>query len=134
MECKRRCLRSMVSLISVQGPERTSLFSGLFPGPTIEVRSGDLLVVNVYNKLSEATSLHWHGIRHPAGPSTHSHVPLHLPNSRLQVTTRKMGPRASHNVQYLLVQITPIIYTFCRNNMEPSGEYFDWSPFRFSIS
>ncbi|KAF5390849.1 hypothetical protein D9757_004454 [Collybiopsis confluens] len=39
--------------------------NGLFPGPTIEVRSGDLLVVNVHNGLSEATSLHWHGIRHP---------------------------------------------------------------------
>ncbi|KAJ3807155.1 multicopper oxidase-domain-containing protein, partial [Lentinula aff. lateritia] len=55
-------------LLSPNGVQKTVLtVNGLFPGPTIEVRSGDLLVVNVYNKLSEATSLHWHGIRHPVG-------------------------------------------------------------------
>ncbi|KAF5368513.1 hypothetical protein D9758_002436 [Tetrapyrgos nigripes] len=41
--------------------------NGLFPGPTIEVRSGDELVVNVFNGLGESTSLHWHGIRHTKG-------------------------------------------------------------------
>ncbi|KIK54167.1 hypothetical protein GYMLUDRAFT_48961 [Collybiopsis luxurians FD-317 M1] len=53
------------------GVQKTVLtINGLFPGPTIEVRSGDLLVVNVHNGLSEPTSLHWHGIRHPAGSNS----------------------------------------------------------------
>ncbi|KAF9061721.1 multicopper oxidase-domain-containing protein [Rhodocollybia butyracea] len=50
--------------------KRVFTINGLFPGPTIEVRSGDLLVVNVYNRLSEATSLHWHGIRHQPGQNS----------------------------------------------------------------
>jgi FtsP/CotA-like multicopper oxidase with cupredoxin domain len=35
-----------------------------FPGPTIEARSGDTLVVEVVNKLQddEGVSLHWHGL------------------------------------------------------------------------
>ena len=39
--------------------------AGQFPGPTIEVRSGDTLEVTVKNNLpyKEGTSLHWHGLR-----------------------------------------------------------------------
>jgi FtsP/CotA-like multicopper oxidase with cupredoxin domain len=32
-----------------------------FPGPLIEVNSGDELVVNVYNQLPNGTTIHWHG-------------------------------------------------------------------------
>ncbi|THV06497.1 hypothetical protein K435DRAFT_711282 [Dendrothele bispora CBS 962.96] len=41
--------------------------NGLFPGPTIQVRAGDELVVNVFNGLDQGTALHWHGIRHSKG-------------------------------------------------------------------
>lgn len=35
-----------------------------FPGPTIEARSGDRIIVNVQNNLpDEGVSLHWHGLR-----------------------------------------------------------------------
>lgn len=35
----------------------------LFPGPTVEARSGDRLIVNVTNSLEEEPiSIHWHGI------------------------------------------------------------------------
>ena len=34
---------------------------GQFPGPLVEVNSGDELVVNVFNQLPNGTSLHWHG-------------------------------------------------------------------------
>ncbi|KAJ3995820.1 multicopper oxidase-domain-containing protein [Lentinula boryana] len=58
-------------VLSPNGVQKTVFtMNGLYPGPTIEARSGDLLVVNVYNRLSEATSLHWHGIRHPAGQNS----------------------------------------------------------------
>jgi FtsP/CotA-like multicopper oxidase with cupredoxin domain len=35
-----------------------------FPGPTIEARSGDTIVVEVVNKLQndEGVSMHWHGL------------------------------------------------------------------------
>ncbi|KAK7464497.1 ferroxidase fet3 [Stygiomarasmius scandens] len=44
--------------------------NGLFPGPTIEVRAGDALVVNVFNGLDQGTALHWHGIRHTGGSAS----------------------------------------------------------------
>lgn len=38
----------------VDGVEKSVYtINGLFPGPTIEVRSGDMLVVNVLNELEE---------------------------------------------------------------------------------
>ncbi|KAI9572572.1 multi-copper oxidase laccase-like protein [Boletus coccyginus] len=44
------------------GFERTVLVvNGQFPGPLIEVNSGDELVVNVFNKMSNGTTIHWHG-------------------------------------------------------------------------
>jgi FtsP/CotA-like multicopper oxidase with cupredoxin domain len=41
-------------------------FNGQVPGPTIEARVGDVLVVRLTNRLPEATTLHWHGLRVPA--------------------------------------------------------------------
>ncbi|KAH8696228.1 multicopper oxidase-domain-containing protein [Talaromyces proteolyticus] len=42
------------------------LINGQFPGPTIEARSGDELVINVYNSISngdnDGISIHWHGL------------------------------------------------------------------------
>ncbi|KAK3677904.1 hypothetical protein LTR78_001999 [Recurvomyces mirabilis] len=39
------------------------LINGVFPGPTIEARSGDRVVVKVKNELvDEELSLHWHGL------------------------------------------------------------------------
>lgn len=38
---------------------------GQFPGPTIEARSGDELIVNVHNSISNGQddiSVHWHGL------------------------------------------------------------------------
>jgi FtsP/CotA-like multicopper oxidase with cupredoxin domain len=41
-------------------------FNGMVPGPTIEGRVGDTLVVRLTNRLPEPTSIHWHGLRVPA--------------------------------------------------------------------
>ncbi|TVY39252.1 Laccase [Lachnellula subtilissima] len=39
------------------------LINGLFPGPTIEARSGDTIKVGVHNLLEyEGVAIHWHGI------------------------------------------------------------------------
>lgn len=37
-------------------------FNGVAPGPTLRVQQGDLVVVNVVNKLSFGITIHWHGI------------------------------------------------------------------------
>lgn len=37
--------------------------NGQFPGPTLEVREGDTLVVNVVNQAQYNVTIHWHGIR-----------------------------------------------------------------------
>ncbi|KAF9229757.1 multi-copper oxidase laccase-like protein [Gyrodon lividus] len=47
---------------SPDGVERPMLVvNRQFPGPLVEVNSGDDLVVNVFNKLSNGTTIHWHG-------------------------------------------------------------------------
>lgn len=38
------------------------LINDQFPGPLIEINEGDVLVVKLVNKASNATALHWHGI------------------------------------------------------------------------
>ncbi|MQL80694.1 hypothetical protein Taro_013140 [Colocasia esculenta] len=37
--------------------------NGMFPGPTLEVKNGDTLVVNVVNNARYNVTIHWHGIR-----------------------------------------------------------------------
>jgi FtsP/CotA-like multicopper oxidase with cupredoxin domain len=37
------------------------------PGPTIEARTGDTVIVHFRNELPEGTTIHWHGIRVPNG-------------------------------------------------------------------
>eukprot|EP00267_Zea_mays_P045574 XP_020397881.1 putative laccase family protein isoform X2 [Zea mays] len=37
--------------------------NGQYPGPTLEVREGDTLVINVVNRAQYNVTIHWHGIR-----------------------------------------------------------------------
>jgi FtsP/CotA-like multicopper oxidase with cupredoxin domain len=41
-------------------------FNGQVPGPVIQAQVGDVLEVHFTNRLPEATSIHWHGLRVPA--------------------------------------------------------------------
>lgn len=40
-------------------------YNGVTPGPTIIVFPGDYIYIRVHNKLSEPTSVHWHGLDVP---------------------------------------------------------------------
>lgn len=40
-------------------------YNGRVPGPTLEVREGDRVIVHFRNELSEETTVHWHGIHLP---------------------------------------------------------------------
>lgn len=45
------------------GVNKKMLFiNGKFPGPLIRLNRGDRLLVNVTNKLTNSTAMHWHGI------------------------------------------------------------------------
>lgn len=40
-------------------------FNGQIPGPTIRVKEGDLVRINLENRLPATTSIHWHGLHVP---------------------------------------------------------------------
>ncbi|CAO2039455.1 unnamed protein product [Urochloa humidicola] len=42
--------------------------NGQFPGPTIQARRGDVVVVNVHNMGHKNITLHWHGVDQPRNP------------------------------------------------------------------
>ena len=54
-----------VKLDLVPNRRPTSLlgFNGSTPGPTIRTKQGESLNVKFENRLSEGSSIHWHGIR-----------------------------------------------------------------------
>ena len=52
-----------------------AVYNGLYPGPTLRVRPGDLLRVTLVNHLNEPTNLHFHGIQtSPRENSDNVHV------------------------------------------------------------
>jgi CopA family copper-resistance protein len=54
--------------VNVTGRRRSAVtVNGGFPGPTLIWREGDTVTLNVTNHLMEPTSIHWHGVRLPAG-------------------------------------------------------------------
>jgi FtsP/CotA-like multicopper oxidase with cupredoxin domain len=40
-------------------------YNGQVPGPTLEVREGDRLIIHLRNELPEETTVHWHGLHLP---------------------------------------------------------------------
>ncbi len=57
---------------------RAMTYNGSVPGPTIEARAGDTVVVHFTNRLDQPTTIHWHGVRVPASMdgSPHSQPPV----------------------------------------------------------
>ena len=50
--------------------------NGSYLGPTLRMRQGDQVTVNVQNNLPEATTLHWHGMRLPPAADGGPHQPI----------------------------------------------------------
>jgi CopA family copper-resistance protein len=46
---------------------RATVVNGSLPGPILKWREGDTVTLSVHNRLPTPTSIHWHGIRSPAG-------------------------------------------------------------------
>ncbi|MBL8602911.1 MAG: multicopper oxidase family protein [Myxococcales bacterium] len=55
------------------------MYNGRVPGPLLEARVGDTVVVHFHNALTVPTTVHWHGLRVPAsmdgGPHSQDPVP-----------------------------------------------------------
>ncbi len=41
-------------------------YNGSVPGPTLEAREGDSVIIHFHNELPERTTVHWHGLHLPA--------------------------------------------------------------------
>ena len=46
-------------------PTDVYAYNGSVPGPTLELREGDLVIVHFRNDLPEPTTIHWHGLHIP---------------------------------------------------------------------
>ncbi len=47
-------------------PTDVLAYNGSLPGPLLEARVGDRIIVHFQNDLAEATTIHWHGLRIPS--------------------------------------------------------------------
>jgi bilirubin oxidase len=56
-----------VKRLSLRPGTTTQVFTynGTIPGPTLEMREGDHVIVHFHNKLPEQTTIHWHGLHVP---------------------------------------------------------------------
>jgi FtsP/CotA-like multicopper oxidase with cupredoxin domain len=52
---------------SIVPPYSTSVwaYNGTVPGPVIRIKLGDTLKLTIKNELTQATTIHWHGVRVP---------------------------------------------------------------------
>jgi FtsP/CotA-like multicopper oxidase with cupredoxin domain len=74
-------------------------YNGSIPGPTIQVYPGDYVNIRVYNKLSESTSVHWHGLDIPNIMDGVPHVetsPEIKPNYYFDYHFRITNPPGTH--------------------------------------
>ena len=46
-------------------PRMATAVNGMVPGPLLRWGEGDNVTIAVTNRLSEQTSIHWHGVRTP---------------------------------------------------------------------
>jgi FtsP/CotA-like multicopper oxidase with cupredoxin domain len=61
------------------GTTRAWTYDGRLPGPHIDARVGDRLIVHFRNELPESTTIHWHGVRVPNdmdGAPNHPRPPI----------------------------------------------------------
>jgi len=60
-------LTASVTTLSLQPGLKSEVFvyNGQIPGPTLDVREGDHVIVHFRNDLPEPTTVHWHGIHLP---------------------------------------------------------------------
>ncbi|KAJ5218927.1 multicopper oxidase-domain-containing protein [Penicillium cinerascens] len=78
------------------------LINGQFPGPTIETRSGDELIIDVYNGVAEeeGISIHWHGLYMKADWATSLREDANEMDGVVGVSQCAIGPSESYTYRF----------------------------------
>jgi FtsP/CotA-like multicopper oxidase with cupredoxin domain len=71
-------------------------YNGRVPGPTLEVREGDRVVVRFRNGLPESTTVHWHGIHLPFDSDGSPLHPVPAGESRVYTFTVQPGTAGTY--------------------------------------
>ena len=96
--------------LSLRAGKATEVFAynGTMPGPTLEVREGDRVIVNFENRLDVATTVHWHGLHIPFDADGSPFHPVAPGERRVYAFTLRPGsagtywyhPHPNHSTGY----------------------------------
>src|SRR5689334_18268111 len=91
-------LTAAVTRISLQPHVTTEAFAynGHVPGPTLDVREGDHVIIHFRNELPEATTVHWHGIHLPFESDGSPFQPIQPGESHDYVFTVRSGSAGTY--------------------------------------
>jgi len=71
-------------------------YNGRVPGPTLDVREGDTVIVHFRNDLPEPTTVHWHGLHIPAAADGSPYEPVAPGAQHDYVFTLKPGSAGTY--------------------------------------
>ena len=71
-------------------------YNGRVPGPTLDMREGDRVIVHFHNRLPEPTTIHWHGLHIPNGSDGSPFAPVQPGKSRDYVFTLQPGSAGTY--------------------------------------
>jgi FtsP/CotA-like multicopper oxidase with cupredoxin domain len=91
---------------------RAMTINGGIPGPTLEMKEGDFVVIRVHNRMDVETSIHWHGV---LLPNREDGVPY--------LTTPPILPGSTHVFRFPVVQSGTYWYHSHTGLQEERGVY-----------
>lgn len=97
------------------------LINDNFPGPTIEARPGDTIVVHVQNFFRESVSVHWHGLQMRGMCLCSVHYSI-LSDDAAQGRITWTDQLESHSALFHLVAISPTVSTSAKTKLELFGK------------
>ena len=91
-------LTAAITKLSLQPgvTSETFAYNGHVPGPTLDVREGDHVIVHFKNNLPEATTVHWHGIHLPFESDGSPFQPIQPGESHDYVFTVRSGTAGTY--------------------------------------
>ena len=91
-------LTAAVTTLSLQPGVTSEVFAynGHVPGPTLDVREGDRVIIHFRNQLPEATTVHWHGIHLPFDSDGSPFQPIQPGESHDYVFTVRNGTAGTY--------------------------------------
>ena len=101
--------------VNITGRERPAIaVNGQMPAPVLRFREGEEVVINVTNRLTEDTSIHWHGL---IIPSEQDGVP------GISTGFRGIPAGGTHQYRYRLIQSGTYWYHSHSGTQEQAGFY-----------